>query len=124
MTTEELKERNLEIAKMLGFKFKNQAKYWMRYPFKDNSVFGKLNYIMSSNLQFDSDWRRLMQAVDFIERIGKVGDRSNKYDVKISLFVTCIATVNQEIVWIKADSKIESTFKAVSDFAKLYNNGL
>lgn len=52
------------------------------------------------------------------------GDGSNKYDVKISLFVTCIATVNQEIVWIKADSKIESTFKAVSDFAKLYNNGL
>lgn len=124
MTTEELKERNLAIAKMLGFKFKNQAKYWMKYPYNDNSFLSNQGYIMSSNLQFNSDWRRLMQAVDFIERIGKVGDRSNKYDVKISLFVTCIATVNQEIVWIKADSKIESTFKAVSDFAKLYNNGL
>jgi hypothetical protein len=68
MTQQEIQERNREIAKMLGFKYRNQAKYWGKYPLDNSSFLSKLGYVMMCNLKFNSDWNWLMEAVCFIEK--------------------------------------------------------
>jgi hypothetical protein len=90
MTEQEIQERNKEIAVMLGV---------------------DINF-------FNWDW--LMEAVEFIEKLGGSYSISNK---------SCAISVNEpywfgaEIVVKTNESTHKAVFIAVSDFAKLYNEG-
>jgi hypothetical protein len=130
MTVEEIQERNKQIALMLGFKYKNQAKYWGRYPLDDNSFLSKLGYVMMCNLKFHSDWNWLMEAVYHLElklvkpvnitqgmctiSRGYAGESKEPY-VRVDKWRMGSKEFNY-------DYKKEAVFIAVSDFAKLYND--
>jgi hypothetical protein len=119
MTPQEIQERNKQIALMLGFKYKNQAKYWGRYPLDDNSFLSKLGYVMMCNLKFHSDWNWLMKAVEFIERL-------SVYHMVETNRSSCVIYNGKNIItanYFKADkTKKEAVFIAVSDFAQKFNN--
>lgn len=110
MTQQEIQERNKEITSMMGFKYKNQAKYWGKYPLDNNSFLSNLGYVVMDDLKFHSDWNWLMEAVEFIE--------------KTSAWVTIrgrLTTISLDTN-VSAPTKKEAVFIAVSDFAKMYNN--
>jgi hypothetical protein len=114
MTQQEIQERNEQIALMLGFKYKNQAKYWGKYPLDNNSFLSKLGYVMMNNLKFHSDWNWIMEAVEFIEKI------YNNQPVYFG-HNNCVI-FSPKTIRSKGKDKKEAVFIAVSDFAKLYNN--
>jgi hypothetical protein len=122
MTPQEIQERNKQIALMLGFKYKNQAKYWSIYPLDDNSFLSKLGYVMMCNLKFHSDWNWLMEAVEFIRRLGWNYDISSPIaSLKESSLFECDFwnKNNHDINRRSLNSQKEAVFIAVSDFAKL-----
>lgn len=125
MKQQEMQERNSDIALMLGaIKEKN---FWNKDSFRLNQ-FERLTWsnrlldyfenphFTLYELQFDSDWNWLMEAVEFIEKI-------YSYKVKIES-KGCIIYKNSNAVIIhySTESKLVAVFIAVSDFAKLYNN--
>jgi hypothetical protein len=74
--------------------------------------------IETMSMKFHSDWNWLMEAVEFIEHKG--------YDVFINgLYcrITDSGLSDFEIESGEALNKKEAVFLAVSDFAKLYNEG-
>ena len=105
MTQQEIQERNKEIALMLGYKTT-----WL----------DKLFYTWKCRFLYD--WNLLMEARDFIESLNQVQGMS-KYTITISNKIVKINTTNDEIIWIRAEDRKEAVFLAVSDFAKLYNEG-
>jgi hypothetical protein len=119
MERTEIQDRNKDIALMLGFKYKNQNKYWGRYPLDNNSFLSRLGYVMMNNLKFHSDWNWLMEAVEFISKNGFT------YSIyKNDKLYCCSIRIDRTIsdfILIKNESQKEAVFKAVSDFAKLYN---
>jgi hypothetical protein len=135
MTQQEIKERNKEIALMLGLK-PLQKPYTGAYQTSDstyNPTFyhdrmeGESWYLYP---QYDSDWNWLMEAVEFIEKlkgmsiyIGK--NRMNKlHSVEISYEDNTWQKRPHidKTIFIQNELKKEAVFIAVSDFAKLYNN--
>jgi hypothetical protein len=135
---------------MLGFKYKNQAKYWGRYPLDDNSFLSKLRYVMMCNLKFHSDWNWLMESVEFINKNiktsndtqdAKIGElfidewkfRVKQYYLRIIQWTEngwrmFDGKENSElsmfyIIGENCESEKEAVFLIVSDFAKLYNEG-
>jgi hypothetical protein len=103
-------ERNREIAVMLGWTRHNHASYftWTR-PEKPKDHF------FESILQFDRDWNWLMEAVEFIEKI------YNNQPVYFG-HNNCVI-FSPKTIRSKGKDKKEAVFIAVSDFAKLYNEG-
>lgn len=103
MTQQEIKDRNEQIALMLGKK--EQLEYWKQWV------------DIESKLKWHSDWNWLMEAVEFIEKLN--------YNINIFHQDSLIEKDNKFIVVthaIKNKTKKESVFIAVSDFAKLHNN--
>jgi hypothetical protein len=95
MTTQ---ERNKEIATMLGHK-------GMQSIVSENGH----HYPSDEELEFDSDWNWLMEAVEFIEK--------NHAYVNIR---GCYVNITLEHS-VSSSTKKEATFTAVYDFAKLFN---
>lgn len=78
MTEKEILEYNERCAEFLGFKYKNQAKYWMIYPLDDNSFLAQKGYIPIKSMKFHSDWNWIMEVRDKILSINSyinVGQR-------------------------------------------------
>ncbi len=130
MASEEIQERNKQIALMLGWTHNKFMNRW-----NDEDIFHKYAYV--EELKFHSDWNWLMEAVEFIE--GK------DYWVEIVKSQLGTKTRNYPIIWCEIGkenstdllddncytkitrgesvnrNKKEAVFIAVSDFAKLYN---
>ena len=74
MTEQEILEYNERCLKILPFKYKNQSKYWVIYRYDDNSFFGKnRRYLAVNSLKFHSDWNWIMEVVEKIQTLDKLG---------------------------------------------------
>ena len=93
MTQEEIRERNKQIALMLGLNHDKEA------------VVYKMRQYSWDSLKFDLDWNWLMETVEFVKSVTDKNLEELKYEVT-HLFIT---------------SSKKRVFIAVSDFAKLYN---
>jgi len=146
MTQQEIKERNKEIALMLGAEINDTLeRIYIDKMLDDELIFHNISvnlssygwngtrnihYIPFNMLQFHSDWNWLMEAVEFIEKlkgmsiyIGK--NRMNKlHSVEISYEDNTWQKRPHidKTIFIQNELKKEAVFIAVSDFAKLYNN--
>jgi hypothetical protein len=121
MTQDEIQERNKQIALMLNIKIeqcypenKDYKQHGIVYTLEKefaenvNSVF-----LSVSELKFHKDWRWIMEAVEFIE---KVYNNQPIYFGHNNCVIFSPKTIKS-----KGNDKKEAVFIAVSDFAKLYN---
>lgn len=144
MITREVKERNREIALMLGFKyiktkdsytidkvkdddfvFRNTSIEYSTYTYNER-LYRNIYYIHTNILSFHCSWGWLMEAVEFIEkqqynveiRLNDCHVQSNdgEYSESSNYMINC----SYDKV-TTASSKKEAVFIAISDFAKLYN---
>jgi hypothetical protein len=76
MTQEEINNYNRLCAEFLGFKYKNQAKFWAIYPLDNSSYLRKLGYVRMDKLEFHSDWNWIMEVV---EKIKYIEDNQEKF---------------------------------------------
>jgi hypothetical protein len=117
MKTEEIQERNKQIALMLRWKLLPKTAL---HNFREGAWRDK-EYKHHFKLEFDSNWNCLMEAVDFIEDLSIIAsvqiERQTCYIWKSS------EDSNFEDTEITSQTKKEAVFIAVSDFAKLYNEG-
>jgi len=108
MTQKEIQERNKQIALM---RVMNNDAFLLEQNIKASTGL--------CHLKFHSDWNWLMEAVEFIE---KIGETDKHYGTLVDITTTYIKigkiTIDLKLTLI---SKIEAVFIAVSDFAKLYN---
>jgi len=124
MTQQEIQERNQQIALMLGYVnttptdkdfniFENRCKPFAALP----------NMIETMSMKFHSDWNWLMEAVEFIEKLGYeslLGGSEYYYPEKDMRYIQHFIK-EDEVIYHESKNKIEAVFIAVSDFAKLYN---
>jgi hypothetical protein len=108
MTQQEIQERNSDIALMLGL-----------HHDKECVIYGMTAYTWDM-LRFHSDWNWLMEAVEFIE---KIGETKEKYGILVDITTTYIK-VGKILIDFKITpmKKQEGVFIAVSDFAHKFNN--
>jgi len=120
MKQQEIQERNKQIALMLGLNHDEEA-----------IVFNMQSYSWDM-LRFHRDWNWLMETVEFIEEklkletvISIMGFGSNNQYININRGISIINETydNPSKIMGKASTKKEAVFIAVSDFAKLYNEG-
>jgi hypothetical protein len=107
MTPQEIEERNEQLALMLGYKIT-----WLDKLF------------FTWKCRFLHDWSLLMEAVEFIEKLGYeslLGGSEYYYPEKDMRYIHHFIKDNTTIYHESKDKK-EAVFIAVSDFAKLYNN--
>jgi hypothetical protein len=131
MKIDEIKSRTKEIQKMMGYKLVNLSEY-ENYVFMDNNeeriIYsgGYTDYLTKDSLiPFLDSWYWLMLVVDFIEKL----------NMQVSIIDNECAIINKKltkkqkenpffiepIVMGESENKKLSTFIAISDFAKLYN---
>jgi hypothetical protein len=114
MTTQEIQERNKQIALMLGAIYSSHADAWgfgnariepneLKFG---NEIFKGCVWAerFEKELKFHSDWNWLMEAVSFVQRL--------PLDEKTHRIYNMPLRTSQKDVFI-----------AVSDFAKHYNEG-
>jgi hypothetical protein len=126
MTRIEVKQRNEEIARMLGYRSATNS--YSTWWFHKNKGFKRLT--------FHIDWNQLIKAIEFIEKFNTIIDSNTRqYYIVIINNNMCVVTSklyrNTDIIsnYFYHDSvlnnvKKESVFIAVSNFAKFYNNTL
>jgi len=131
MKQEEIQERNEQIALMLGLKPLTRPYLGAYQPTRDTHNPKFYHERMENESwyvypDYDSDWNWLMEAVEFIEK--------QKMEVSIiqnecSIIDTEKAEQEENPFMIEpvakcydGETKKESVFIAVSDFAKLHNN--
>jgi hypothetical protein len=104
MERTEIQERNEQIALMLGVQLHDS----------------QLSIPHSHYTCYHSDWNWLMEAVEFISKNGFT------YSIyKNDKLYCCSIRIDRTIsdfILIKNESQKEAVFKAVSDFAKKFNN--
>jgi hypothetical protein len=135
MIREEIRERNIQIAKMLGWKYLTwqeislmpdesiKSGWWSTFPVHYHAKFHRNVYKGRSHndLKFNSDWNWLMEAVEFIE----------KQNMQVSIIDTECAIIDIQkakseenpfditpLCFGESSTKKEAIFIAVSDFAK------
>lgn len=148
-------KRNLEIALMLGFKESNAYKidelgYYQCVEgystlWKNNLDEQAIEYQSDKNafaikdLQFHSDWKWLMEAVDFIEKLDLTDEHYSWEDDegKTRNNFVCLSVEMERdrcfifeeleldpphcVVQYVGENKLDATFICVSDFAKIFN---
>jgi hypothetical protein len=138
MTQQEIQERNKQIALMLGWK-EATLEYklkWCNVPTEEGLkrisqdfsvpilMKEKTYPLFNSSLRWLIDWNWLMEAVDFIE---KLGFNTDSYSPVQGLVEDNFYEFN---IWNKINPEIqgrgntnkEAVFIAVSDFAHIFNN--
>lgn len=136
MTQQEIQERNKDIALMLDWKeYKPENNwFWGKKEMTYYKGFDKVTWttprVYMKFFEFHSDWRWLMDAVEFIEKLeydfhGKiiVFTHGNNCTIQGSKLVTTTENFHPAIFldYYGTDKK-EAVFLAVAQFAKLYNN--
>jgi hypothetical protein len=119
MTQQEIQERNIQIALMLGWTYNNVMERW------NEDMLHEYSYIEA--LKFHSDWNWLMEAVEFIRLKNWSYDMYcpssiNEKDSDGEFECNFWDKINPEVIGRSKTSLKEAVFLAVSDFAKLYNN--
>jgi D-mannonate dehydratase len=109
MTQQEIQERNLEIALMVGYMHVECDTKWLYLPnleidIKSFSAIPKM--IHTKEMEFHSDWNWLMEAIQFLKKHFE----------------------SKEMLWTTVEryplfTDIETVFTMVSNFAKHYNEG-
>jgi len=108
MTQQEIQERNKQIALMLGAEIQNKLERIYIDKMIDNELTfhnmsanlnsyewngtTNIHYISFDMLQFHSDWNWLMEAVEFIEKLGGSYCISNKS--------YAIPATNKDACWV------------------------
>ena len=123
MTQQEIQECNKQIVLMLGF----TQKSYNPNPTEDELMWcDKKHGLPVGELQFHSDWNWLMEAVEFIEKLGKYSFAIDSHPLPGHTVLIHNATsygiTSLVIPDVTMPDKKEAVFIAVSDFAKLYNN--
>ncbi len=138
MTQEEIKERNNQIVLMLGWK-KTSAHKVDQYgwyepvvgystPYRNTLDTQAVEYQYDKNafatgdLQFHSDWNWLMEAVEFINKTHKDNNPYRDLHYTIGYLLHGGWWGDNRIPERLLSDKTQ-LFLAVSDFAKLYNEG-
>lgn len=119
MNQEEINKYNHRCAEFLGFKYKNQAKFWAIYPLDNNSYLRQLGYVRMDELKFHSDWNWIMEIVKAIEKLG--------YFVMINKWTSVYTGKEKEgervqITTIEGKNKKLNTVQAINQFLIWYNN--
>lgn len=133
MTQQEIQERNKQIALMLGaYKCSEISeqyelpKYMTFQPRENSNLCHTAKVCLLEDMQFQSDYNWLMEAVEFIEKKIKVNSEyASDYNVVFDSFSCSIETTGyhqKTIININNQNRKEALFLVVSDFAKLYNN--
>lgn len=136
MTQQEIQERNKQIALMLGATTKQMmgVNAWVLEENELNLSFDMFNINLFSNdggsvwlikdLKFHSDWNWLMEAVEFIEKLGYeslLGGSEYYYPEKDMRYIQHF--IKDDItIYHESKDKKEAVFIAVSDFAKYWNS--
>jgi hypothetical protein len=120
MTQQEIQDRNVEIARMLGWEqYKDSKERWFEH-WKPNIMLEKPWSNRVERLEFDSNYNWLHEAIEFIER---VGETSEKYGTLVDITTTYVRVGGITLdLKLNPITKKEAVFIAVSDFAKLQNN--
>ena len=131
MTPEEIKKRNEQILFMGGFKKYPKLEGSGLFTKKENTYYfdnGKKPNFLTKRwfidaFNFQSNWNLLMQSVEFIENLKIPVNISSNHCV-----IQSKGTKDNEfnpITYVNCygKDKLEAVYIAVSDFAKLYNNG-
>jgi hypothetical protein len=130
MTQPEIQECNKQIALMLGWKEHKLENnwFWGKKEMTYYKGFDKVNWstprVYIKYFKFHSNWNWLMEAVEFIEKLGYeslLGGSEYYYPEKGMRYIKSFIKDDINIFQESKDKK-EATFIAVSDFAKLYNN--
>jgi len=130
MTTDEKKTRTREIQKMMGYKLVNLSdNYVYMNDNEENIIYsgGDVDYLTEDSvIPFFHDWNWLMNSVDFVDKLNMEVSIINNECVIIDKKLTKEQEENpffiKPIVMGESENKKLSTFIAISDFAKLYNN--
>jgi len=126
MEQQEIQERSKQIALMLGYVNttpEDKDFNIFEYPVKIGII---PKMIETMSMQFHSDWNWLMEAVEFIRLKNWSYDMycpSDTTDTDGLFECNFWNKINPEIMGRSKESLKEATFIAVSDFAKLYNEG-
>lgn len=148
MTAQEIQERNKEIALMLGYSnpISDKDFYFVERPQKESTVLPNMLELNFEN-RFHSDWNWLHEAVEFIKKNHRTSFDTedakenelfiDEWEFKVKKYYIRIIQWTKDgwrmfdrnnrqlsifyIIGENCDSEIEAVFKAVSDFAKLYN---
>jgi hypothetical protein len=137
MTREEIRERNIQIAQMLGWKYLTwqeislmsdksiKSGWWSTFPVHYHAKIHRNVYKGRSHndLKFNSDWNWLMQAVEFIEKEWRF---DIEHHPSVSLSKNHVVTIWRKFpgggeefaIEVESSDKKEAVFIAVSDFAK------
>jgi hypothetical protein len=133
MIKKDIKERNEEIAIMMGAIFSKHAKAWgfgnaviMDKPIKfggkeyDNVVSAQT---FKKELNFHNDWNEIMDAILFINQLHKdnVEGRDFLYTIQYLMSGGYFPKSNEKCPK-RLLNNIDNLFLAVSDFAKMFNN--
>jgi hypothetical protein len=138
MTQTEIQERNKEIVLMLGFKYKNQAKHWGRYPLNNGSFLSRLGYVQMNDLKFHVDSNWLIEAFEFVQGLRLKVPNYSVAEYYIISFGSTFCSIRSGLNHADGETKSpffyesvslgknlkESMFIAVSDFARFYNRTL
>lgn len=138
MTQEEILNYNKKCTKFLGYKCSINELYelpnMMTFkPKKGNNLCRTAKICTLDEMEFHNDWNWIMESVEFIERL--YNHPNKEIQVHIKAGEVCIFSMPyflennyyKEVYYLGEgylnSSKIEAVFIAVSDFAKLYNEG-
>ena len=113
MTQQEIQERNEQIALMLGWKNLNDKSF----PEYIDTVG---NFYPLKELKFHSDWNWLMEGYNYITKHHDIAWKITSKGVEIHNHGQGID------IWYETNcpkNVIKDAFLALSDFAKLYNEG-
>lgn len=119
MQEQEIIDGNKLIAEFLCFKYRNQAKYWGRYPLDDNSFLSLKGEVEMHSLKFHSSWDWLMPVVEKIESLNFT---TSIYHLPKTLNTVKILSGGADVVGVNGETKIEAIYKTVVEFIKWYNS--
>jgi hypothetical protein len=98
-------KNNLLIAQFMGWKFTNTKKYWIEYPYDDNSIYNYIGKIhKTDSLTFNSSWDWLMPCIQKILNLDEVTENMEEY----YSIIDNIPDIN-------------ATYKAIIRFIEWYN---
>ncbi len=122
MKTFNIEEYNRMCAEFLGFKYKNQTKFWTSYPLSDDSYLSQLGYIRMDDLIFHSDWNWIHEIVEKIEDLDVIAS----FQIENPTIYIWASTENSTFEDIQVDifdkTKKEAVVQAIWEFLNYYNS--
>lgn len=117
MTKEWIRNYNKKCAEFLGWKYDSKTSiHFTKGTWIDNKNIG---HCAERGLSFHSDWNWIMEVVEAIERLSKVGET---YMFSITKFSVRVSHKGNRIVDLPIDdTKKEAVIQAIDQFIDWYN---